>query len=177
MSIIPGLFPSPQEAMDMYNDASKKAQAAKDAAYEQYLKDMEAAHKPVDLDNLWHMNSRGEMIPMDEYKPGSYGYGQDYTDAKGQIENWLDYLQNQDPEKVSPGGTVEAVGDAIGGVGDAVGGVIGGVGDAVGGIGDTLAGINWPVVAVAAGAGILILAVAAGAGSGISSGIAQRIAK
>ena len=164
MSIIPGLFPSPQEAMDIYNDASKKAQAAKDAAYEQYLKNMEAAHKPVN--NLWHMNSRGEMIPMDDYKPGSYGYGQDYTDAKGPIENWLDYLQNQDPEKVSPGGTVEAVGDAIGGVGDAVGG-----------IGDTLAGINWPVVAVAAGAGILILAVAAGAGSGISSGIAQRLAK
>ena len=164
MSIIPGLFPSPQEAMDMYNDASKKAQAAKDAAYEQYLKNMDAiSNKP---DELWHMNSRGEMIPMDDYTPGSYGYGQDYTTAKGQIENWLDYLQNQDPEKVSPGGTVEAVGDAIGGVGDAVGG-----------IGDTLAGINWPVVAVAAGAGILILAVAAGAGSGISSGIAQRLAK
>lgn len=171
MSIIPGLFPSPQEAMDMYNEASKKAQAAKDAAYEQYLKNMEAVqdaiNNPPKSDNeLWHMNSRGEMIPMDDYKPGSYGYGQDYTDAKGPIENWLDYLQNQDPEKVSPGGTVEAVGDAIGGVGDAVGG-----------IGDTLAGINWPVVAVAAGAGILILAVAAGAGSGISSGIAQRLAK
>lgn len=174
MSIIPGLFPSPQEAMDMYNDASKKAQAAKDAAYEQYLKDMEAVQEaitnPKSDNELWHMNSRGEMIPMDDYTPGSYGYGQDYTDAKGQIENWIDYLQNQDPEKVSPGGTVEAVGDAVG---DAVGGVIGGVEDAVGGIGDTLAGINWPVVAVAAGAGILILAVAAGAGSGI----AQRLAK
>ena len=171
MSIIPGLFPSPQEAMDIYNEASKKAQAAKDAAYEQYLKNMEAVqdaiNNPPKSDNeLWHMNSRGEMIPMADYKPGSYGYGQDYTDAKGTIENWLDYLQNQDTEKGSPGGTVEAVGDAIGGVGDAVGG-----------IGDTLAGINWPVVAVAAGAGILILAVAAGAGSGISSGIAQRIAK
>lgn len=168
MSIIPGLFPSPQEAMDMYNEASKKAQAAKDAAYEQYLKNMDAiSNKP---DELWHGNSRGELIPADQYVPGSYGYGQDYTEAKGQIENWIDYLQNQDPEKVSPGGTVEAVGDAVGGV-------IGGVGDAVGGIGDTLAGINWPVVAVAAGAGILILAVAAGAGSGISSGTAQRLAK
>jgi hypothetical protein len=172
MSIIPGLFPSPAEAMDIYNQGKKAAAAEKAYADQLHEENMAALDAALSGETFgqYHGNSRGELIPTSEYVPGSYGYGQDYTEAKGVIENWMDYVNN--PGMTSPNRTVETVQDTVSNAVNAVTNI------QVPEIKwPEFPTVNWPVVGLILVGGILLLVFASGVSRGVGEGVSKRIAK
>ena len=100
------------------SEMAKRADAEKPAvtdgktiAHESIVADL-IAHK----DNLDHGNVKGEIIPSAEYKPGSTGYGQDYSRNQTAFDKWASYITYPESVGASPDKVVETVQDAAGAV-------------------------------------------------------------